>query len=201
MATLNTSSTIVLLTEVINMAAVVVRRGVFSGKKSFTAISSVQGQVLPGCLQLPHHLLSTDSSHQASADNANVETEDPDMPQRRMEDPYKEEVKRCILCNVELSYKNPQLLSQFLSPYTGRIYGRHITGLCDKKQKEVERQIRNAQHLGFLPVMHKDPIYWKDPKIFSAPALQDTGIANMSDESVDSPFKNLPKKYKWKRNN
>nr|AAO31775.1 mitochondrial ribosomal protein S18C [Branchiostoma belcheri tsingtauense] len=179
------------------MAAVVVRRAVFSGRKSFTAISSVQGQ---GCLQLPHHRLSTDTPHQTSADSTN-ETEDTDMPQRQMEDPYKEEVKRCILCNVELSYKNPQLLSQFLSPYTGRIYGHHITGLCDKKQAEVERQIRNAQYLGFLPVMHKDPIYWKDPKIFSAPALQDTGVANMSDESVDFPLKNLPKKFKFKRNN
>ncbi|XP_066278046.1 large ribosomal subunit protein mL66-like [Branchiostoma lanceolatum] len=183
------------------MAAVVARRAVVSVRKSFTAISGVQGQVLPGCLQLPHHCLSTDTPHQTSDDNTNVEIEDTDMPQRRMEDPYKEEVKRCILCNVELSYKNPQLLSQFLSPYTGRIYGRHITGLCDKKQEEVERQIRNAQHLGFLPVMHKDPIYWKDPKIFSAPALQDTGVANMRDDSVDLPLKDLPKKFKWKRNN
>ncbi|POI25110.1 hypothetical protein CIB84_011139, partial [Bambusicola thoracicus] len=60
-----------------------------------------------------------------------------DMP-IEMENPYKEPPKRCILCGINVDYKNVQvsalkmyvhvkLLSQFVSPYTGRIYGRHIT--------------------------------------------------------------------------
>jgi hypothetical protein len=41
-----------------------------------------------------------------------------------------------------------RLLSQFVSPYTGRIYGRHITGLCKQKQKLVEEEIEKAQVCG-----------------------------------------------------
>ncbi|XP_044284861.1 28S ribosomal protein S18c, mitochondrial isoform X3 [Varanus komodoensis] len=49
-----------------------------------------------------------------------------DMPVP-MENPYKEPPKRCILCGITVDYKNIQLLSQFISPYTGRIFGMHIT--------------------------------------------------------------------------
>ncbi|XP_021252925.1 28S ribosomal protein S18c, mitochondrial isoform X2 [Numida meleagris] len=62
-----------------------------------------------------------------------------------MENPYKEPPKKCILCGINVDYKNVQLLSQFVSPYTGRIYGRHITG--------------------FMPVMFKNPSFLTDPKI------------------------------------
>uniref|UniRef100_A0A8C5LFP4 Mitochondrial ribosomal protein S18C n=1 Tax=Jaculus jaculus TaxID=51337 RepID=A0A8C5LFP4_JACJA len=40
------------------------------------------------------------------------------------------------------------LLSQFISPFTGCIYGRHITGLCGKKQKEITKAIKRAQIMG-----------------------------------------------------
>uniref|UniRef100_A0A8V0X6D4 Small ribosomal subunit protein bS18m n=1 Tax=Gallus gallus TaxID=9031 RepID=A0A8V0X6D4_CHICK len=65
-----------------------------------------------------------------------------------MENPYEEPPKRCILCGINVDYKNVQLLSQFVSPYTGRIYGRHITGLCNKKQKEISKAIKRAHILG-----------------------------------------------------
>ncbi|XP_043748477.1 28S ribosomal protein S18c, mitochondrial-like isoform X1 [Cervus elaphus] len=57
------------------------------------------------------------------------------------------------------------LLSQFISPFTGCIYGMHITGLCGKKQKEITKVIKRAQILGFMPVIYKDPAYRKDPKV------------------------------------
>ncbi|XP_042113655.1 small ribosomal subunit protein bS18m isoform X2 [Peromyscus maniculatus bairdii] len=57
------------------------------------------------------------------------------------------------------------LLSQFISPFTGCIYGRHITGLCGKKQKEITKAIKRAQKMGFMPVTYKDPAYLKDPKV------------------------------------
>ncbi|XP_055153142.1 small ribosomal subunit protein bS18m isoform X2 [Symphalangus syndactylus] len=57
------------------------------------------------------------------------------------------------------------LLSQFVSPFTGCIYGRHITGLCGKKQKEITKAIKRAQIMGFMPVTYKDPAYLKDPKV------------------------------------
>ncbi|XP_074849787.1 small ribosomal subunit protein bS18m isoform X2 [Carettochelys insculpta] len=82
-----------------------------------------------------------------------------------MENPYKEPPKRCVLCGINVDYKNVQLLSQFISPYTGRIYGRHITGLCAKKQKEISKAIKRAHVIGFMPVAYKDPIFLNDPKI------------------------------------
>ncbi|XP_023409075.1 small ribosomal subunit protein bS18m isoform X2 [Loxodonta africana] len=62
-----------------------------------------------------------------------------------MENPYKEPLKKCLLCGKHVDYKNVQLLSQFISPFTGCIYGRHITGLCGKKQKEITKAIKRAQ--------------------------------------------------------
>nr|XP_008163865.1 28S ribosomal protein S18c, mitochondrial isoform X1 [Chrysemys picta bellii] len=82
-----------------------------------------------------------------------------------MENPYKDPPKRCVLCGINVDYKNVQLLSQFVSPYTGRIYGRHITGLCGKKQKEISKAIKRAHVIGFMPVMYKDPTFLNDPKI------------------------------------
>ncbi|CAD7693371.1 unnamed protein product [Nyctereutes procyonoides] len=87
-----------------------------------------------------------------------------DMP-IPMENPYKEPLKKCILCGKRVDYKNVQLLSQFISPFTGCIYGRHITGLCGKKQKEITKAIKRAQIMGFMPVTYKDPAFLKDPKV------------------------------------
>ncbi|XP_007945024.1 28S ribosomal protein S18c, mitochondrial [Orycteropus afer afer] len=82
-----------------------------------------------------------------------------------MENPYKEPLKKCLLCGKRVDYKNVQLLSQFISPFTGCIYGRHLTGLCGKKQKEITKAIKRAQIMGFMPVTYKDPVYLKDPKV------------------------------------
>ncbi|XP_021066855.1 28S ribosomal protein S18c, mitochondrial [Mus pahari] len=82
-----------------------------------------------------------------------------------MENPYKEPLKKCVLCEKRVDYKNVQLLSQFISPFTGCIYGRHITGLCGKKQREITKAIKRAQKMGFMPVTYKDPAYLKDPRV------------------------------------
>ncbi|KAJ8339114.1 hypothetical protein SKAU_G00359000 [Synaphobranchus kaupii] len=84
-----------------------------------------------------------------------------------MENPFKEPEKGCILCNITVDYKNVQLLSQFVSPHTGRIYGRNITGLCSRKQKEISKAIKKAQHMGFMSVTLKDPTFLRDPNICS----------------------------------
>lgn len=68
----------------------------------------------------------------------------------QLENPYVREKRQCILCrlNIEPDYKNVRLLSQFQSRYTGKIYEKHITGLCEHKQKRVEQEIRKAQIAG-----------------------------------------------------
>uniref|UniRef100_A0A8C6IK36 28S ribosomal protein S18b, mitochondrial n=1 Tax=Mus spicilegus TaxID=10103 RepID=A0A8C6IK36_MUSSI len=72
-----------------------------------------------------------------------------------MENPYKEPLRRCVLCKKRVDYKSVQLWSQFISPFTGCSYGRHITGLS----------IKRAQKMGFVPVTYKDPAYLKDPRV------------------------------------
>uniref|UniRef100_A0A670KGC9 Small ribosomal subunit protein bS18m n=1 Tax=Podarcis muralis TaxID=64176 RepID=A0A670KGC9_PODMU len=84
-----------------------------------------------------------------------------------MDNPYKEPPKKCVLCGVAVDYKNVQLLSQFISPYSGHIFGRHITGLCMKKQQEVAKNIKRARQLGFMSVTYKDPTFLSDPKVCS----------------------------------
>nr|XP_012319386.1 28S ribosomal protein S18c, mitochondrial-like isoform X2 [Aotus nancymaae] len=63
----------------------------------------------------------------------------------------------------QVSSKEDLLLSQFVSPFTGCIYGRHITGLCGKKRKEITKAIKRAQIMGFIPVTYQNPAYLKDP--------------------------------------
>lgn len=86
----------------------------------------------------------------------------------KLNNPYTRESRQCILCklNITPDYKNARLLSQFQSSYTGRIYGRHITGLCEKKQIEVEKAIKYSQACGFMPIYHKAPEFLADPKLY-----------------------------------
>ena len=61
---------------------------------------------------------------------------------------------RCVLCPknfsvpIRPSWKNPKLLSQFVSPHTGLVYKKHITGLCEFMQCEVELEVKRAQQFG-----------------------------------------------------
>jgi small subunit ribosomal protein S18 len=84
-----------------------------------------------------------------------------------------------------VDYKNARLLSQFLSPFTGKVYEKNITGktvfssfqqflfiyslfigLCKTKQKIVEGEIIKAQNAGYLAIMLKKVEYLKDPKLY-----------------------------------
>lgn len=87
-----------------------------------------------------------------------------------IENPFQRKQKECILCrlNITPNYKNPRMLSQFQSQYTGRIYSRHITGLCKEKQKQVEKAIKLSQACGFMPIYYKAPEFFDDPKLYDA---------------------------------
>ena len=77
-----------------------------------------------------------------------------DRPIYDMPDPYTKEEAMCILCprrySVEIrpDFRNPKLLSQFISPHTGLVYKKHITGLCSFMQDEVEQEVNRAKALG-----------------------------------------------------
>ncbi|TGZ64618.1 hypothetical protein CRM22_006299 [Opisthorchis felineus] len=87
-------------------------------------------------------------------------------------DPYKRNRRKCMLCvhNIELDYKNVRLLSQFVSPYTGRIYGRHITGLCIPMQKRISQLITRSRQFGFMPFENKETVFMKDARITNSPS-------------------------------
>ncbi|KAL4617268.1 hypothetical protein GN956_G21062 [Arapaima gigas] len=107
-----------------------------------------------------------------SLSSASPEMKSSDDLPIKMDNPYKEPPKGCILCNITVDHKNVQLLSQFVSPHTGRIYGRHITGLCGRKQREVSKAIKKAIHMGFMSVTLKDPSFMKDPNICTVKHLE-----------------------------
>ncbi|XP_076241605.1 mitochondrial ribosomal protein S18C [Calliopsis andreniformis] len=121
------------------------------------------------------HRISTIICRNKSTENcvsheqtSNVPNADIDLP-TVSDNPYKKERRLCILCklNIEPDYKNVRLLSQFQSRHTGRIYGKHITGLCTHKQQRVEQEIEKAQNAGLMGYMTKDPKYVKDPELFN----------------------------------
>uniref|UniRef100_A0A182SS02 28S ribosomal protein S18c, mitochondrial n=1 Tax=Anopheles maculatus TaxID=74869 RepID=A0A182SS02_9DIPT len=93
---------------------------------------------------------------------------DNNAPIELKENPFAKEKVQCVLCKhgINPDYKNVQLLSQFQSPYTGRVYGRHITGLCKNRHEQVEREIIKAQNAGFMPTYHKAVEFLNDPKLF-----------------------------------
>lgn len=111
---------------------------------------------------------------------------DPDAPTEVVYNPYKKEDRKCLLCRtgVELDYKNARLLQvfqgcsrllpsfrslflqQFVSTFSGRVYDRHITGLCDHQQKRLVETISLSRKAGYMPIFVKDPKYTRDPKLF-----------------------------------
>ena len=97
---------------------------------------------------------------------------DNDMPLADMPDPFEKNYRRCFLCrnDVHLDHKNVRLLSQFVSPYTGRIYGRAITGLCIPMQKRVAGLIKRSRESGYMPYLFKDAKYLHDPQPYDVMA-------------------------------
>ncbi|XP_071506573.1 uncharacterized protein [Diadema antillarum] len=105
------------------------------------------------------------------------------------EDPYRQEAEKCILCKhqVPVSYKNVQLLSQFVSPNTGRIFGRHITRLCEPQQRRIAKAIRRAVQMGFMPNQYRETVFLKDPSLYDVKYAGHPDIGQATD-LPDSPL-------------
>ncbi len=91
-----------------------------------------------------------------------------DAPVSLIENPYKKAHSQCILCakRIQLDYKNARLLQQFVSTFSGRLYERHVTGLCERQQERLSATIALSRRAGYMPIMIKDPRYLRDPKLF-----------------------------------
>lgn len=112
-----------------------------------SASSLVRSFIRPQTFRLCSSSSTTQGSPSVSSDDEPVILEN---------NPYTKEPRKCLLCStgVELDYKNSRLLQvrnvlnwssvksnsffqQFVSTFSGRVYDRHITGLCDEQQKKL----------------------------------------------------------------
>ncbi|KAI1727585.1 ribosomal protein s18 domain-containing protein [Ditylenchus destructor] len=82
--------------------------------------------------------------------------------------PFEKDARQCVLCRhkVKLDYKNSRLLQQFVSNFSGRVYERHLSGLCEAQHQKVCRIIALSRKAGYMPILVKDPKYMRDPRLF-----------------------------------
>ena len=61
--------------------------------------------------------------------------------------------KYCVFCsdeNLQLDYKNPQLLKNFVTN-RGKIIPSRISGTCSKHQRQLTTAIKRARMVAFMP--------------------------------------------------
>lgn len=67
--------------------------------------------------------------------------------------PYFRRKKTCVFSGENapaIDYKDTRMLSRFVSPY-GKMLPSHITGVSNKKQRELSTAIKRARHLALMP--------------------------------------------------
>ena len=67
--------------------------------------------------------------------------------------PYFRRKKSCPFTGPraqKIDYKDTRTLSRFVSPY-GKMLPSHITGVSNKKQRELAVAIKRARHLALIP--------------------------------------------------
>jgi len=82
--------------------------------------------------------------------------------------------ERCVACHIPVSWKNVQFLSQFVSPWSGRMYERGVTNLCDNCYHTVRHAYKRAIDNGLLGRNYKQTAFMTDPNLstFDYPNLQ-----------------------------
>merc|ERR1711972_397708 len=95
---------------------------------------------------------------------------DPDMPIKLPSRKMKQlktcgSKDRCVACNIPITWKNTQFLSQFVSPWSGRLYERGVTNLCDNAYHKVKHEYKRAIDNGLLGRNYKPSAYMMDPNL------------------------------------
>ncbi|CAK5007880.1 unnamed protein product [Meloidogyne enterolobii] len=111
---------------------------------------------------------SLKSLNRSNRDQNTATQTDPNQPIEFDFNPFDKADRKCLLCDlgIKLDYKNARLLQQFISSFSGRVYDRHITGLCSKQHDALIKTIRMSRYAGYMPPLTKEPKYLKDPKLF-----------------------------------
>lgn len=60
----------------------------------------------------------------------------------------------CVDSGMEIDYKNPKALKQFVTE-RGKIIPRRITGTCAKHQRKLSLAIKQARQIALLPFVGK----------------------------------------------
>ena len=60
----------------------------------------------------------------------------------------------CVDSNLEIDYKNPKALKQFITE-RGKIIPRRITGTCAKHQRNLSLAIKQSRQIALLPFVGK----------------------------------------------
>ncbi|MFP4167605.1 MAG: 30S ribosomal protein S18 [Desulfonatronovibrionaceae bacterium] len=63
--------------------------------------------------------------------------------------PRKKFCRFCANEDLQLSYKNPDLLNDFVTD-RGKILARRITGTCAKHQRQLTREIKRARQMALM---------------------------------------------------
>ncbi len=69
----------------------------------------------------------------------------------------KESSRYCYFCvnkDAHLDYKNTELLRRYLSSF-GKIVPRKRSGVCDRHQRMIAKEIKRARIMALLPFVHK----------------------------------------------
>ncbi|HQL01052.1 MAG TPA: 30S ribosomal protein S18 [Smithellaceae bacterium] len=76
-----------------------------------------------------------------------------DRPSRPPQKKFFHRKKFCRFCtdsNIQIDYKNPMILSNFVTE-RGKIMPRRITGNCAKHQRELTVAIKRARTIAIMP--------------------------------------------------
>ena len=64
---------------------------------------------------------------------------------------YKKKIcKFCANRELPINYKNTEVLKNYISE-TGKIEPRRLTGVCQKHQRIISREIKKARQMALLP--------------------------------------------------
>ena len=67
--------------------------------------------------------------------------------------PYFQRKKSCPFSGAKapkIDYKDVKLLTRYISDY-GKIIPAHVTGVCNKKQRELSQAIKRARQIALIP--------------------------------------------------
>ena len=93
------------------------------------------------------------STENQTPETASTEAKTEVRKPRLLGKPYFRRKKTCVFSGPnapKIDFKDTRTLSRYVSPY-GKMLPSHITGVSNKKQRELATAIKRARHLALMP--------------------------------------------------